>query len=247
MQDVCTPVEPEVIMRLEFDETSCPSAQRYDLWEVAAVRETALYSDDGSGMCVARPEPPSEVYVAGAPVDVATLPLIDHLEVGTGPLRARFQGFDGVPYVPVWRWPEPFVDSASGQPCKPLEFEDGALRCVPDSVPTASEGGFYYESASCSGTRVALWTPDVDCFPDPPAPLTAVVVATDEVCSTGTIVDTPAVTGRSNATTLYWINPMTGACEGFDWSGNPDRVAYILGESLDPADLFAEVELVLRE
>jgi hypothetical protein len=246
MPDVCAPPTPNVIMRMEYDPNSCPLAQGYELWEIAEIRESTPYSDDGSGMCVARPDRQAEVYVAGAPIDVATLPAIDHLEVGTGPLKGPFRGYGGVPYLPESRYPW-LVESETGEACRPAKFEDGTLRCLPESVPGAREGEFYYESSACNGARVVLQARGEPCLPAPPMPRAAVIVEIDSVCGSSAIVDTVAITGASTASTLYGTNPETGACEGFDTSSIVDGTAYLIGESLDPADLFVEVEIVLRE
>jgi hypothetical protein len=237
---------PTTIIDLRYDSDACPPVQPFDLYEIDASRETIPYSLDTSGACVATDTEPKESYVQGAPIDLATIPTLETLVVGSGRVQGRFSGFGGVPFLPDVRRGA-FVDAESGVACMPYQISDGTLRCIPRSFGLVGPEDFFYESSSCSGARVVLWQPNPPCLTDAPLPEGVFLTGDATDCGREPIVtEVNAIAGPSTAGTLYFANSMTGACEPVaDLS--PSVTPLSLGEPLDPAEIFAPVERTIRE
>jgi hypothetical protein len=232
---------------------ACPQGYSYEFYEISELREAQLYRDVGGGVC----EPdsildePVQAYIQGAPIDPATFPLLELLEVGTSRVQGVFFGYEGTPLVPFRRGAF-FVDSSSGEKCSPYDFADGTTRCVPvrsseqpaASTEMVSSEGIFYESASCTGKRFVPNRPD-SCMTNPPPP-TRLGVGAESQCSPVLIAEVVALSAPSNPSALYRVNADTNACE----SVNPADLGgsfLELGAALDPAEEFAEMQRVLRD
>lgn len=124
------------------------------LWEVAAESPTQLFAVGLEG-CEPSSVGNAKTYMQGAPIDLASLPRLETIQVGTGSLRLPYYGFDGVPFFPVPR--APFLEAASGDTCHPYAFADGITRCVSSRFPLVADYDHYYNSADCSGDLVYPW------------------------------------------------------------------------------------------
>jgi hypothetical protein len=226
-------------MTTEYVPDSCPGLQSFELFEIAETRDTELFESDGAGACVATGSS-SNVYVQGAPIDVATLPATELIDVGNGPAQGRFLGFGGIPFFPA-RYAGPFADAASGEACLLYQFADGVLRCVPSSFAVPMLENLYHEGSTCDGARLYAWGPCAG-TPDPRG-LVHLEVAT---CGGGVATGTFALSGKSSASVVSRVNTTTGDCESLDTAGDTSAL-FLLGESLDPAEVFAAVERVTRD
>jgi hypothetical protein len=236
---------PTVIMESDFVADSCPLMRSYELYDIAEVREVQVHVDD-SGTCTADGTM-IRAHVQSTHVDPSTLPALEEIEVGEGTIQGRFIGFDGVPFLPVWRGSGPFIEAQTGEACRPSAFADGALRCVPGSFVRMRPTDIYYEGPACSGAPLVLWTPDEPCLPDPPAPRGAVFVGDTSECASSPdlISDTVAFSGTSTATLISRTHPTTGDCEITDVA-NISVTPYLLGDQLDPVEVFGELERTIR-
>jgi hypothetical protein len=235
----CQRDTPTAIMETEYVPDSCPTLQSFELFEIAETRDTDLFESDGAGACVATGSR-SNVHVQGAPIDAATLPATELIEVGKGPVQGRFFGFGGVPFISA-QFAHPFVDAASGEACHPYQFADGVLRCVPSSFAAPLLESLYHEGSTCDGARLHLWS---SC-PGTPEPQGLVQVeATD--CGDPVVTGTFTLSGKSSASVVSRVNATSGDCESFDTA--PYTVPFfLLGESLNPAEVFPAVERVTRD
>jgi hypothetical protein len=242
----CATEAPMALMDAHYDEITCPPAYAYELYEVGEQRSTETYAlDDSSGMCVGSGDPPIEAYVQGARIDAATLPTLEPLSVGTGEVTARFLGFGGVPFMPVWRPPGPFFEAATGLECRPLDFADGTLRCVATSFGgVGSEDDFSFEGASCTGPRVFFWSPT--CPDDAPEPRGVTVIGEDPTCGNGVVNHVLELTGPSTSSTFSRSDLQTGECVAVDLSNAGSTTPYVVGEALDPDDVFPSLERTIR-
>ena len=148
----------------------------------------------------------------------------------------------------MWRGSGPFIEALTGDACQPNEFADGALRCVPRSFVRERTTDIFYEGPACDGARLVLFTPDEPCLPNPPAPRGAVIVGETSECASSPdlVSDTVALAGTSTATLVSRTNPTTGDCEITDVA-TISATPYLVGESLDPAEVFGELERIMRE
>ncbi|HEY8923159.1 MAG TPA: hypothetical protein VIU64_02190 [Polyangia bacterium] len=129
------------------------------LWKAAGVRVTPVFTLGTDAQCSVYEQEGAVVYDQGDPIDLASIPQLDVIEVGSGPLTVAFHGFGGVPFLPARRKHDDgpagrFTDVARNQPCDPFVFADGKWRCVPSSFDPASQKAFYYESSDCTGTQL---------------------------------------------------------------------------------------------
>lgn len=124
------------------------------LWEIAADHPAQFFAS-GPGGCESSSVGSAKTYVQGAPIDVASLPRLEIIQVGTGSLRLPYYGFDKVPFFPVRD--APFLEAASGDSCQPYAFADGISRCVSSRYRLVADYDLYYKSADCSGDLVHPW------------------------------------------------------------------------------------------
>lgn len=157
----CSLRKPTVILEVASNAFVCPWTMSIGgLWKSAGVRATPVFaaSTDGTDAeCSTGVFTPTVAYDLGSPIDLATIPQLDVIEVGSGPLTMAFYGFGGVPFFPAPRkYDAPavgrFTDVARRQPCEPFPFGDGKWRCVPPSFAESNAPSLFYESSDCTGT-----------------------------------------------------------------------------------------------
>jgi hypothetical protein len=168
----CTGRTTSVFLEAIPFDAHCAVQSITGLWESAGVRSTSVFRDS-SGICEMISTEPEEAHVQGASIDLASLPGLEVIEVGNGPLRLPFYGFGGVPFLPAWEHfeesvsPGPFIDAASGESCAPRLFEDGTWRCVPSTFQATTEYDLYYESEDCTGQPAFLSSNLGSCLDQP--------------------------------------------------------------------------------
>jgi hypothetical protein len=240
----CVAWPRSTLLNLKPAPDACLGAATFELWELGETREVDfVYADDGSGTCTEVPIETTEVFTEGPAIDIATLPALDVVEVGTGPLRLRFHGFQGTPFVPddvssglLWG---PFFEAASGETCQPHTFADGSTRCVPLSYLPTTEAAFRYESPACDGERLFPWSAAGDCAGSTPEPRGVLIRApSTSACSSASIGEVLEFDGTVvPAGTLYHKGGTGCAAAGF--STDP---LFIARKSVKPADVFIEIE-----
>lgn len=147
--------EPAALLEPYATGDDCSVVVTFDgLWAIAAERPTELFAVGVDG-CGPSSVGNAKTYMQGAPIDLASLPRLETIQVGTGSLRLPYYGFDGVPFFPVPG--APFLEAASGDTCHPYAFADGVARCVPSRFRLVADFDQYYQSADCSGDLVYPW------------------------------------------------------------------------------------------
>jgi hypothetical protein len=196
------------------------------------------------------PSEASRVHDRGAAVDVAKLPQLDLIEVGSGPLRLPFYGFGGVPFFPAPRGPEaettvgPFKDVSTGEPCEPSMFADRTWRCVPSSFMSIIDFELLYESEDCTGARA--YNVSTTCVADRPAPRGVVVQSFSSfVDCRHPVIDVIGFDGRSTATAVSRRGLATAACERVPLSTN-DRL-FRATKALNPAEVFVALDREVKD
>lgn len=225
--------------------SSSPPTSLKQLWESGPVRSSSLYYVNQNGVCQAGGGDPVLVHERGAPIDLASLPQLEVLEVGRGPLTLTFYGVGGVPYLPAARVPYwdqgRFTDVARGKLCAPTLFKDGVWRCVPSSFAFAMDFHLYYQSTDCTGDRAydhgcggAVQKPEALLVQDLKLQQCGVDVVTETVEFGECLTKGPI----SNAS-------ITGTCRIGDDGAAPSMVS--IGKALNPDDLFARMERKLSD
>jgi hypothetical protein len=159
-EPVATPLQawgtPTVILDQVGYEGGCSgSGDRYDLYEAGEAVDTVYeLSTDGQCRAVSNLEGRLNLRL-GDPIDPETLPAVEPIDLGTGDVRARFWGAEGVPFLPI-----DFVGRSTGEECYERTLSDGEVRCVPSTWLIAA----MYAREDCSGGRVAVHT---GCAPHP--------------------------------------------------------------------------------
>jgi hypothetical protein len=242
--DLCVAWKPTTSLTLRAVPDSCPATATFDLNELGESVETPIYADDGSGACfVADPEP-VQGFLEGASIYPDSLPSVDIVEVGSGPVRARFFGADDRPLFPDRNGPSPFFVATSGEACSPYPFSDGVRRCIPESFPSVGESELFFADPSCTGERLFRFEP-ADCTADTPEPR-GLVIRNDDPCNPA-IAETLGFSGTSSAPSVYrWI-PSIFKCQEDSVSSYPGSIFYIAGEPLDPNALFTEIARAIEE
>lgn len=229
---------------------SCPAAQSIKLWQSAGVHSTQVFDDTSNGGCQLRSPERVEFPVQGEPIDLASLPRLDVILVGDGPLKLAFYGFDGTPFLPATTGraestiaPGPFLDVARGEPCVPRLFADGAWRCVPSSFQAVMDFNLYYESMDCTGARAHI--PSGYCEDAKRLPRGVVVETLKSVQCQVPIVDTLELEGQSTSTWASMHPLNTLPCES---RVLPEGMKLLkVKGSLNPAELFVPMERVSKE
>lgn len=145
----CEPLSRTVV--IPGDDIGC-SSDAYAIHALGELTSSAVYSDQ-TGSCTGLGE--LDAYPLGPKLDPESLPRIETYLVGDGALKAPFLAYGGVTFLP-----DPshagFVDTDTGQACRPERFTDGTVRCYPDwrfqSNPTLE---LAYAEEGCTGPRVA--------------------------------------------------------------------------------------------
>jgi hypothetical protein len=218
------------------------------LWQIAGV-STGAFFDTSGGSCTSRSAETNVIYSQGAPIDLASLPKLDVIEVGNGPLKLGFFGFDGVPFLPAPRtidslaYPGRFIDVARGEPCELQLFADRTWRCVPSSFQSVMDFDFYYESEDCTGTRD--YSASLYCM-DPTRKPRGVIVKslTPVVCGDYLVTDTLELGGASSADRVS-NHGLSATCRSRSSSDALNLLT--VSKQLNPADVFVPMERVVKE
>jgi hypothetical protein len=242
--ELCIAWSPTTSLTLKAVPDSCPRTATFDLKELGESVETPFYADDGSGACVVADPELGHGFLEGDPIDHGSLPLVDIVEVGSGPVRARYFGAGDRPLYPDRNGASPFVVAASGEACSPYPFDDGVRRCIPESFPVVRRSELFFAEASCTGEMLLRFEPG-DCTADTPEPR-GLVIRNDDACNPA-IAETLGLSGTSTAPTVYrWI-ASNSTCQEDSVSSYPGSIFYIAGEPLDPNALFTEIKRAIEE
>jgi hypothetical protein len=234
---------PTLIARSTLDQTTCPPTIKGDFFEIGDTLETSLdYRLSGEG-CVENPMGPALVHLEGAPFDPSTLPELEELELGMGPVRGRFDGFGGRPYRPV-PYGSALVNAETGESCWPLLFADNALRCVPASYHQISSDWILYADPNCTAARMYPSPVVADCAGEP-APPAAVAIGEGNTCGPYAVQEIVTIGAAVTPTQLYQRG-FDGGCTPVAAGAWADDRLLELGDALAP-ELFPELTLELRE
>jgi hypothetical protein len=205
-----------------------------------------------NGACEIESSEPSVRHDQGAPIDLASLPQLDLIEVGNGPLRLAFYGFGGVPFLPAPRGIDsgtdagPFIDVKSGERCWPRFFADKTWRCVPSSFRPEMDFNLLYESEDCTGTRVHVVSPPCG---DQARETRGVIVETLNFECGGLdypVVETLGLEERSSTRSVsYRGSPSSSSCQRRSLA--EDANLFRATKVLNPDEVFAPMERKLKD
>lgn len=232
---------------------SCPPRPIFEHYELVDSGTTGTgYARQSDGVCAAlTPSAAQRLYAVGSQISADAFPALERFEYGSGRLRLSFLGSGGKPYLASPSYPDAdgwaryfFFDVDLGRGCSPQRFADGKLRCVPVgwSPRLSGGGGLAYTSPSCTGERVAGVSADPilgSCAADP------IGFYLEKECEF-LVREVYAAGPRFTGTTVYFPEPVSGACNAFTVQDSATERFYPLGKALDPATLFAEIEKVQR-
>jgi len=249
----CTSDTPTALLNTTKTDASC--AEPYsvtELWQLGGVATIPLFNNN-NGACEGPSTEPSVILTQGAPIPLASLPQLDVIEVGNGPLRAKFLGFDGVPFLPAPRTndspePGPFIDAARGEPCNPHLFPDGTWRCIPFSFQQVMDFDFFYESQDCTGPRAYNPYPSTAteyCELASYTPRGVFVQSLlPNVCWDRPVTETLELDGESSAPDVSY-HGLSSTCR----SVPPSAGLHLLkvGRQLNPSDVFVAMELKMKD
>jgi hypothetical protein len=235
---------PSLLGRSTLDESTCPPTITTHLFEIGETREVALDYAPSGDLCLQIPSESSEAFLQGAPVDPSDLPEVEFFELGSGAVRARFDGFAGEPYVLAGSG-RSLVDAQTGLECDPLTFADGSLRCVPNSFEQTSGQQHFYTDADCAGVSVYAWLRSLPCLDERAPPVGVVIGESDATCGGYAITDVRPVVGEVAPAELYEYDDQSATCQPV----TPEiGYRYLqLGDSVNSSELFPELTLELRE
>jgi hypothetical protein len=188
---------------------------------------------------------PQAAHVQGVPIDLASLPQLDLIEVGEGALRVPFWGFGGVPFLPALRRIDQdvttsrFIEAKSGEFCELYLFEDGTWRCVPASFSTVIASQLFYESEDCTQGRA--YPGPFTCDGGQP-PRGVIVQSTQGIACKGfPVLDAYAFGEKSSARS---VSRLSGSCQHLFVSDDTNLLKL---NEMNPAELFAPIERVLKD
>jgi hypothetical protein len=240
---VCDAQEPRVGYKRVGKTDACIPKDIYEYHELVDTGTTGwghTRLDDGT--CRALGEPPGPpLYRVGSTISPASFPALQPLEYGSGRLRLSFLGFGGKPFVPHEGFAGGrFFDNEAGRPCGQVLFSDGKTRCV-HGLPVVflQDGLGYFAAPDCTGERIVELDDGMGspCGHDPKG------VRMDYNQCDGSTHEIRAVSRFTGNTLSY--RGQDGTCVATsiaDLSYSP----YVVGEPLDPAALFPEIERVQR-
>jgi hypothetical protein len=251
----CSAYKSTALLEVERNAASCPFMLSVKgLWQSAGVRSTPVFTNvtNANGVCEALSTEPAVVQTQGASIDLASLPQLDVIEVGNGPLRLAFYGFDGVPFLPApGHFENPsdgrFIDVARGETCLPYLFPEGKWFCVPSSFDFVMDFDLLYESEDCTGAR-AYSAPGRCIGTDTTPALRGIVVQTlmQEECANYRVMDTFELEGRSSATPLYRQGLGSSTCQRSNASDDNSNLLSPT-KALNPAEVFVPMERKLSD
>jgi hypothetical protein len=241
---VCDARTPRVGYKRVGMTDSCLPRDVYEYHELVDTGTTGFgYSRLDDGTCLSLGDDPMAppLYAVGRTISPAALPALQPLEYGSGRLRISFLGFGNKPFVPYQGFAgDQFFDAEAGRPCGPSLFRDGTIRCV-HSLPVAflEDGRGYFTAPDCTGEHVVQVEDSLvgPCGHDPKG------VRVDYNQCDGSVQGVRALS-RFTGNTLSNRGP-DGACTVVSVADLPYS-PYVVGEPLDPAALFPEIERVQR-
>jgi hypothetical protein len=242
------PTRPNAtLLKVDWLDGVCRDRSIAAVWEIASSVRTAIYVKE-NGVCALNggSADPIDVLVAGAPIALASLPKLEMIDVGDGPLKVRFYGFDGVPFLPAPRsfayrgTTGPFLDAATGEWCEPSPFVDDQWRCVPSSFERVVDFHVQFASGDCTGARVLEPKPTPTCSEQAPEPRGMVVeTLVKQVDGYNRIAAALGVTGTVSPASVSMMGSSATSCAAFLGNG---RSYYELNKALNPADVFVPLE-----
>jgi hypothetical protein len=262
----CSPTRASALLQLAKDASRCPPTTAITgVWQSAGERLTQVFfTSNADGVCEAVTRDPALLHDQGAPIDPTSLPKLEIMEVGNGPVTVAFYGFAGVPFLPApLRFDRletlsssplvRFTDVARSERCVPSRFSDGRWRCVPSSFDVIPNAKLYYASADCLGARVydvrkgiPVSTVGAVC-PDPARSPRGLIVRTghNEQCDMGAVMTTLALDGPSTTGPLFLSDPTGSLCGPVTVSPAQDLVT--ASRTLDPDEVFVTIERKLHD
>jgi hypothetical protein len=236
-----------VLVNLKGTGDSCkPTRSISGLWQSAGVRPTAIFWN-GNGACESRSSELFAAHVQGAPIELSSLPQLELIEVGDGPLRLTFYGFGGVPFYPASEEnlsTGPFIEAASGEHCWPQWFEDKTWRCVPSSFYIVANSDVYYESEGCTGARAYFAPTEATCLGAPePRGLVLLDLQNWSPREGFPIIETLEFGAAFSQTSVFRGSDLSSACQNENVFGGPSLVRM---NALDPTEIFVPIERKLK-
>jgi hypothetical protein len=240
---VCGASEVSAVLEFGGTDDSCSVTKTIQgLWQVEAGRTAQLYDQDPfSNSCTRSGLGRVTTYPVGGAIDVASLPRLQVIRVGTGALRASFYGFDGVPFFPA-SGTAPFTEAASGDACTPYPFADGTWRCVPSTFPRVADYDLYYQSADCTGERVYPWSNN-GCPNAPRQPVGMIV----QLFGCGRSVSETLEFEETSSPGLVYHRTPVAACEDLGSFPRPGGKLFKATKVVNPADRFVPFERKLAD
>ena len=239
---VCEAQKPRVGYKRVGMTDTCLPEDIYEYHELVDTGTAGLgYTRADDGTCVSRGDDPlaPPLYGVGPTISPAAFPALQPLEYGSGRLRLSFLGFGGKPFVPHEGFAGGrFFDNETGQPCGKALFSDGKIRCARGlPVVNLQDGLGYFAAPDCTGERIVELEDEGPCGYDPK----------------GVRVDYSQCDGSAQVRAVSRFTGSTLSYRGQDGVCSPISVAdlsyspYVVGEPLDPAALFPEIERVQRD
>jgi hypothetical protein len=246
------PTRPNsALLKVDQPDLSCADQSIAAVWAIAGTVRTPVFVRE-NGICSLNggSADPAEVLLAGAPIQLASLPKLEVIDVGTGPLRVRFHGFGGVPFLPASRRFEyldktgPFLEAATGEWCEPHPFSDGQWRCVPSSFEEVMDFHLLFASPDCTGARLFASSSFPSCSAKGREPRGVVVkTLVGAVPGYDQIVGTFGVTGKVSPS-IVSTGPPASSCRAMSTNGGS---YYEANKDLTPADFFSSFERKLSD
>ena len=244
-QVLCGASAATAILELQSTDDNCGTTTTIKgLWNVTSGRSAQLFDQDPFDLSCTRSSLGTvTTYVQGPPIDVASLPKLDVIQVGTGSLKLPFYGFDNVPFFPTVRYGASFIEVASGDSCAPYPFADGTWRCIPSTFPRVADYEMYYQSADCTGERVYPWTPST-CPNARRQPVGMVVQLFG--CGPVPVTETLEFDGTSSSNAPVFHPTPSANCMDAGFSGSSLKL-FRATKVINPADRFIPFERKLAD
>jgi hypothetical protein len=235
-----------VLVDLKGTGDSCTRTRSISgLWQSAGLRQTPIFSNT-DGVCESQSSELFAAHVQGAPIDLASLPQLEVIEVGGGPLRVAFYGFGGVPFFPA-PLENPLsagaiFEAATGEPCWPEWFEDKTLRCVPSSFQVTANSNVFYESEGCTGARVSIAPTRCVAGPEPRG-LILLDLNQWSVPEGFPVSETLEFGEKFSSTSVFRASDLSSTCQ----IANVDSSSLLRMNAVNPAELFVPMERKLKD
>ena len=239
-----------VILDVATNAFVCPFTMSIaGLWKTAGVRTAPAFNTSPDAQCGPALPDATVVYDQGPPIDLASIPRLDVIEVGSGPLTLAFYGFGGVPFLPA---PHKFFDApvvrftdvARKEPCDPFVFGDGKWRCVPSSFVPRGSSSLFFESSDCTGTPLFAAARPGLCSDTTRAPAGVIIITESQQGCTNQPVGAAAEIGGPVTTSAVSQN-RGSFCLSASVSATNDFLE--LKPQLNPDEVFVTMERGLKQ